>query len=152
MFLLRQMCGRMFGWEQTLGVFFLDAAWKRCFARVNAWENRWWLKLNKQNQAWLSKPLIPALRKQRQAELYKQWLAGVGLFSSLLFFSAFQLLYNNHKICLLLRFFNFMYVSTLLLSSDTPEEGIGSPLQMVVSHHVVAGNRTQDLWKSSQCS
>jgi hypothetical protein len=34
----------------------------------------------------------------------------------------------------------FMYVSTLPLSSDTPEEGIGSPLQMVVRHHVVAGN------------
>ena len=32
------------------------------------------------------------------------------------------------------------YVCTLSLSSDTPEEGIGSPLQMVVSHHVVAGN------------
>jgi hypothetical protein len=26
------------------------------------------------------------------------------------------------------------------------------PLQMVVSHHVVAGIRTQDLWKSSWCS
>jgi hypothetical protein len=38
-----------------------------------------------------------------------------------------------------------MYVSTLSLSSDTPEEGIGFPLQMVVSHHVVAGNWTQDL-------
>ncbi|CAO2608126.1 hypothetical protein LEMLEM_LOCUS13668 [Lemmus lemmus] len=25
-------------------------------------------------------------------------------------------------------------------------------LQMVVSHHVVAGNRTQNLWKNSQCS
>jgi hypothetical protein len=33
-----------------------------------------------------------------------------------------------------------MNVSTPLLSSDTPEEGIGSPLQMVVSHHEVAGN------------
>ena len=33
-----------------------------------------------------------------------------------------------------------MYVSKLSLSSDMPEEGIGSPLQMVVSHHVVAGN------------
>ena len=41
---------------------------------------------------------------------------------------------------------------TLLLSSDTPEEGIGSPLKMVVSHHVVAENCTQDPWKSSQCS
>ena len=26
------------------------------------------------------------------------------------------------------------------------------PLQMAVSHHVVAGNWTQDLWKSNQCS
>ena len=44
-----------------------------------------------------------------------------------------------------------MYVSTLLLSSDTPKEGIQS-LYMVVSHHVVAGTWTQDLWKSSRCS
>jgi hypothetical protein len=44
---------------------------------------------------------------------------------------------------------NFMYVNTLLLSSDTPEEGIRAlqsitlhqALQMVVSHHhVVAEN------------
>jgi hypothetical protein len=26
------------------------------------------------------------------------------------------------------------------------------PLQMAVSYHMVAGNWTQDLWKSSQCS
>jgi hypothetical protein len=39
-----------------------------------------------------------------------------------------------------------------LLSSDTPEEGIDFLLQMVVSHHVVAWNWTQDLWKRSQCS
>ena len=44
-----------------------------------------------------------------------------------------------------------MYMGTLLLSSDTPEEGIWSPLQIVVSHYVVAGNWTQDLFKSSQC-
>jgi hypothetical protein len=31
-----------------------------------------------------------------------------------------------------------LYVSTLYLSSDIPEEGVRS-LQMVVSHHVVAG-------------
>jgi hypothetical protein len=37
-----------------------------------------------------------------------------------------------------------MYVSTLLQSSDTPEEGIESPLQMVVWHHVIAGNWTQE--------
>jgi hypothetical protein len=45
-----------------------------------------------------------------------------------------------------------MYVSILLLSSDTPEAGMGIPLQMVVSHHVAAGNWAQDLWKNSQCS
>ena len=32
----------------------------------------------------------------------------------------------------------FIYVSTLSPSSDTPEEGITSPLQMVVRRHVVA--------------
>jgi hypothetical protein len=37
-------------------------------------------------------------------------------------------------------FIYLMYVSTLSLSSDTPEEGIGSPLQMVVSHHIFGGN------------
>ena len=31
-------------------------------------------------------------------------------------------------------------VSTLSLSSDTAEESIRCPLQMVVNHHVVAGN------------
>ena len=34
----------------------------------------------------------------------------------------------------------FMYVSTLSLSSDTPEEGTGSHYRWVVSHRVVAGN------------
>jgi Ca2+/Na+ antiporter len=34
----------------------------------------------------------------------------------------------------------------------TPEEGAKITLQMVVNHHVVAGNRTKDLWKRSQCS
>ena len=32
---------------------------------------------------------------------------------------------------------------------DTPEEGVRS--QMIVSHPVVAGNWTHDLWRSSQC-
>jgi hypothetical protein len=32
------------------------------------------------------------------------------------------------------------------------EEDAKSPLQMVVRHHMVAGNWTQDLWKSSQCT
>jgi hypothetical protein len=34
----------------------------------------------------------------------------------------------------------FMYVDTLSLSANTPKGGIGCPLQMVLSHHVVAGN------------
>jgi hypothetical protein len=47
-------------------------------------------------------------------------------------------------------FIYFMYVSTLKLSSYTPKEGIWTPLQMVVSHHMVTGNWTQDFWKGSQ--
>jgi hypothetical protein len=43
-----------------------------------------------------------------------------------------------------------MYVSTLSLSLGTPEEGIRSHLQVVVSHLAVVGNWTQDLWKSIQ--
>jgi hypothetical protein len=38
----------------------------------------------------------------------------------------------------------YVFMGTLVLSSDTAEEG-GCPLQMVVSHHLVAGNQTQDL-------
>jgi hypothetical protein len=37
-------------------------------------------------------------------------------------------------------FIYFMYVGALSLSSDTLEEGIRCPLQMVVSHYVIAGN------------
>jgi hypothetical protein len=36
-------------------------------------------------------------------------------------------------------FIYLLYVQTLYLSSDTPEEGIRFLLQMVVSHHVIAG-------------
>ena len=42
----------------------------------------------------------------------------------------------------------FLYISTLQLSSDT-RRGCQISLQMVVSHHVVAGIYTQDLLKSS---
>jgi hypothetical protein len=49
-------------------------------------------------------------------------------------------------------FIYFIYVGTLSLSSDTVESGIRSPLQMVMSHHVVAANWTQILWESSQFS
>ena len=41
-------------------------------------------------------------------------------------------------------------MSTLLLSSDTPQEGIGSHYRWL-SHDVGFGNWTQDLWKNSQC-
>jgi hypothetical protein len=41
----------------------------------------------------------------------------------------------------------FIYVSTLSLSSDTPEEGIRSHYRWV-SHHVVAGTWTQDVLKA----
>ena len=39
------------------------------------------------------------------------------------------------------------YVSTLSLSRHT-RRGHPIPLQMVVSHHMVAGNCTQDLWRA----
>jgi hypothetical protein len=38
-----------------------------------------------------------------------------------------------------LRFIYFIYMSTLSLSLDTPEEARQISLQMAVSHHVVAG-------------
>jgi hypothetical protein len=37
-------------------------------------------------------------------------------------------------------------------SMPVARRGHQIPLQMAVSHHVVAGNQTQDLWRSSQCS
>jgi len=50
------------------------------------------------------------------------------------------------------KFFLFiLYKYTVSVFSHT-RRGNRIPLQMVVSHHVVAGNWTQDLWKSSQCS
>jgi hypothetical protein len=46
-----------------------------------------------------------------------------------------------------------MYMSRQSLATVTQEVDVGSYyIQMVVSHHVVAGNWTQDLLKSLQCS
>ena len=45
-----------------------------------------------------------------------------------------------------------MYLSTIIAVFRHLRRGHRIPLQMVVSHHVVAGNWTQDLQKSSQCS
>jgi hypothetical protein len=44
----------------------------------------------------------------------------------------------------------YSYVYTVAVFRHT-RRGHQIPLQMVVSHHVVAGIFTQDLWKSSQC-
>ena len=44
----------------------------------------------------------------------------------------------------------FMYEYTIAIFRHT-RRGYWTLLQMVVSHHVVAGDWTQDLWKSSQC-
>ena len=49
-------------------------------------------------------------------------------------------------------FVYFMCMSTPLLSSDTPEEGIRSHYRWLWATNVVAGNWIQDLWKGSQCS
>jgi hypothetical protein len=48
--------------------------------------------------------------------------------------------YISETFFFFLRFIYFMYVSTLLLSSDTPEEGIRFHYEIVVNHHVVDGN------------
>jgi hypothetical protein len=45
----------------------------------------------------------------------------------------------------------YVYEYTVAVFRHT-RRGHQIPLQMVVSHHVVPGNCTQDLWKSSQCS
>jgi hypothetical protein len=48
-------------------------------------------------------------------------------------------------------FIYYLYEYTVAVFRHTRKEH-QIPLQMVVSHHVVAGNWTQDLWKSSHCS
>jgi hypothetical protein len=63
----------------------------------------------------------------------------------------------NHKIILLLLFFflksNLFYVCEYIVTIFRhTRRGHQISLQMVVSHHVVAGNWTQDLWKSRQYS
>jgi len=45
-----------------------------------------------------------------------------------------------------------LYLHICLYECLHDRRGCQVPLQMVVSHHVVAGNWTQDLWKCSQCS
>jgi hypothetical protein len=45
-----------------------------------------------------------------------------------------------------------IYVSTISLSSDTPEEVIGSNYKWLWATIVGAGNWTHDLWKSNQYS
>ena len=45
----------------------------------------------------------------------------------------------------------YVYEYTVAVFRHT-SSGHRIPLQIVVSHHVVAGNWTQDLWKSSWCS
>jgi hypothetical protein len=46
---------------------------------------------------------------------------------------------------------SFLYEYTVTVIRLT-RRGHQIPLQVVVSHYLVAGNWTQDLWKCSQCS
>ena len=78
-----------------------------------------------------SSPVVPA-----QLSLYLPLCASIALFTFFLFF--FKDLF-------------YVYKYTVAVFRHT-RRGHQIPLQMVVSHHVVAGNWTQDLWKSSQCS
>jgi hypothetical protein len=59
--------------------------------------------------------------------------------------------YSRKLLLLLLKIYWFyLYEYTVAVFRHT-WRGYQIPLQMVVSHHVVAINWTQDLWKSSQC-
>jgi hypothetical protein len=46
----------------------------------------------------------------------------------------------------------YVYEYTVVVVFRHTSRGHQIPVQMVVRHHVVAGNRTQDLWKSSRDS
>jgi hypothetical protein len=61
-------------------------------------------------------------------------------------------LYPISSLFFYLLVFFYLYEYTTTVFRHTLEKCIRSPLQMVVNHHVIAGNWTQDLWKSSQCS
>jgi len=50
------------------------------------------------------------------------------------------------------RFILWIWAHCSSLQTHQKRRGHQVPLQMAVSHHVGAGNWTQDLWKSSQCS
>jgi hypothetical protein len=50
-----------------------------------------------------------------------------------------------------LKIYLFLYEHTVAVFRHT-RRGHQIPLQMGLNHHVAAGNWTQDLWKSSQCS
>jgi hypothetical protein len=76
-------------------------------------------------------------------DIYTAWYLlwrPVGFFLFFLFFLKIYL------------FIYFMYVSTLSLSSDTPEEVTGSHYRWLWATMRLLGNWTQVLWKSSQCS
>jgi hypothetical protein len=62
--------------------------------------------------------------------------------------------YREYDYCytIFLKIYLFiLYEYTVTLLTHT-RWGDQIPLQTVVSHHMVAGIWTQDLWKSSQCS
>jgi hypothetical protein len=68
-------------------------------------------------------------------------------------------LYTQHaslSLSLSSKDFIYLFIYSFIVYEHTvfryPRRGHWIPLQMVVSHHVVAGNWTQEFWKGSQCS
>jgi hypothetical protein len=67
--------------------------------------------------------------------------------------SIFNISLNTfHFLYFFLDLFLFILFIQVHCSFRRTRRGHQIPLQMVVSHHVIAGNWTQDLWKSSRCS
>jgi hypothetical protein len=80
---------------------------------------------------------------------FKHWLwLSVMVLS---FLSLFLIVCYTEVIIFLKNYLFYVYEYTVAVFRHTRRRH-WLPLQMVVSHHVVAGNWTQDLWKSSQCS
>jgi hypothetical protein len=73
------------------------------------------------------------------------------MFSLLFFFLNPQSTFPAPRLYFLVYIF-YVFEYNLAVFRRIRRGGHQIPLQMAVSHHVVAGNWTQDLWKSSQCS
>ena len=59
---------------------------------------------------------------------------------------------TNKQTKIFIYLFVYLFILCIWVHWSCARRGHQIPLQMAVSHHVVAGNWTRDLWKESQCS